>query len=338
MDKLGLKRAGNDLAHIYYHPSNPASFTSVHRLKRAANKKNTIREIQDWLATQDTYTLHRSSRKRFPRNPYIVFNRDDLWEADLTSMEKVAKYNRGFRYLLNVIDVFSRYAWSVPIKNKSAESIVKAFKSILRKSKERVPLLLQTDKGKEFMNRKFQTFLQSKNIEFRHTNNPDIKASYVEIFNRTLKRKIYKYFTFTSKFHYLPVLDALVSSYNHAIHSTLGMPPERVHPENILQVWNRLKQNRERRQKIKKVKFQIGDIVRISKEKMYFAKGYERNFTRELFKINRVIRKVPEPVYEIVDLQERPIQGQFYSYELVKASLPPVRSTKGSNKRAGKRR
>ena len=112
------------LSNVYYDPTHPESFGSVAKLVKAS--KNKKKNVEEWLSSQNTYTLHKQVRKRFPRNPYTVTNIDDVWEMDLVDLSSLAKYNDKFKYLLNVIDIFSRYAWSVPLKNKTGNSITSA--------------------------------------------------------------------------------------------------------------------------------------------------------------------------------------------------------------------
>ena len=190
----------NVLEKLYYNPKSPSAFSGVQRLfdavkslKRFAHIKQ--RDIQNWLRKQNTYTLHKPIQKRFPRRKTIVGAIDQQWQADLADMQSLMKQNSMFRYLLCVIDVFSRFAWVVPIKNKTGQTLIKAFDSIFKSSK-RKPLSLQTDKGSEFKNKDFQMYLKKKKVHFFTTDNPETKASIVERFQRTLKTKMWKYFTF----------------------------------------------------------------------------------------------------------------------------------------------
>jgi transposase InsO family protein len=305
------------LSKLYYNPEHPASFSSVPKLVKAS--KSSKRDVEKWLAGQDTYTLHKPVRKRFPRNPYTVTNIDDVWEMDLADLSSLAKYNDKYKYLLNIIDVFSRYAWSVPLKDKTGASVTTALKHLF---KHRKPLTLQSDKGTEFLNSTVQRFLKLQGVRFHTTHNPDIKGAIIERFNRSLKTKMYKYFTKSNTYRYLTALDKLVTAYNNSIHSTIGMAPSKVSPDNIYAVWERTKSLRSKIPR-GQVKFSTGDLVRITKEKLKFAKGYEQTFSTEIFRVAKVIKRMPQPVYELTDLQSRPIEGQFYNYELVKVTVSP---------------
>jgi hypothetical protein len=151
------------LSQIYYNPESPASFggvDSIYRVVKDEGKHQISRnKIRLWLQKQDTYTLHKPVRYRFKRNRVIVGAIDEQWEADLVIMDSISKYNHGFKYILTVIDVLSKYAWAEPIKTKTGENLVKAFEKMLKKGRKSETF--HTDKGTEFMNRKFQTFYRN---------------------------------------------------------------------------------------------------------------------------------------------------------------------------------
>lgn len=301
------------LSKVYYDPSHPASFSTVNKLWEAVKKKVPKSEVLQWLQAQDAYTLHKTVKKRFKRNKFYVDNIDDLWQADLNDMQSLKKYNDGYNYLLTVIDVFSKHAWVRPLRKKTGTDVSKAFENIFQESK-RKPVHLETDKGREFLNKPFQEFLKSNNVGFYHSNNPDIKASIVERFNRTLKTKMWRLFTSKSTYQYLDQLPLLIQGYNSSFHRSIGMAPRQVNASNVLQVWNNL-YNRSNILPIAKPKFVIGDSVRITREKMIFLKGYESNWSEELFRITKVIRRHPI-VYTIADWNGEMIEGTFYEHEL----------------------
>jgi len=161
--------------------------------------------------------------------------------------------------------------------------------------------------------------LKCQGVDFHTTHNPDVKGAVIERFNRTLKTKMCKYFTKNNTYRYLDVINNLLASYN-SVHSTIAMPPSKVSPSNIYSVWQKVNSLRA---KIPhgRVKFKVGDLVRITKEKVAFAKGYEQTFSTEIFRVVKVITRVPQFVYELSYLQDRGIEGQFYSYELLKSLI-----------------
>lgn len=297
---------------IYQDPNHVGSFGGVNALYRAACGRVPKKKIQKWLEGVDGYTLHKPVRKKFPTNRVIVSSIDQQWQADLVDLNNLKEYNQGFRYILTCIDILSKYAWAVPLKTKRGEDIVKAFKVLFSSRK---PICLQTDQGSEFKNANFQKFLKEKQVHFFTTYNTT-KASLVERFNRTLKMKMWKYFTQSHTYRYLDVLEKMVYSYNHTYHSSIKRSPAEVNKENEKEVWNILYGNANLLIR-KPCVFKVGDTVRVSKYKLTFEKGYETNWSEELFVVTECVRRNP-PVYRIKDLMDEPIQGTFYPQELQK--------------------
>ena len=306
------------LSSTYLDPSQPASFGGLDAVYRAVKEKgkNKIsrKQVQDWLSQQDVYTLHKPARRHYKRSRVIVPGIDAQFQADLVDVQNLSRYNKGYKYLLTCIDIFSKYAWVVPLKTKQGQELVKAFQMIL--SSGRKPNKLQTDQGTEFLNRVFQKFLRDNNIDF-FTVNSGLKASVVERFNRTFKNKMYKYFTAKNTLTYINVLPQLVSSYNNTYHRSIKMKPSQVTKKNVTKakVWDTLYGDDV--QKPVRYKFKVGDRVRISKVKRMFEKSYLPNFTEEIFTVyKRMTRQVP--VYKLKDDAGEILDGTFYEPELQK--------------------
>ena len=297
---------------IYEDPSHAASFGGVNALYRVAKGRISKKKIQKWLSAIDSYTLHKPVRRKFPTNRVIVYSIDQQWQTDLVDLGSLQKFNQGYRYLLTCIDILSKYAWAIPLKQKRGEDIVNAFKSIFTTRK---PKSLQSDSGSEYKNKAFQKFLKQEGVRFFTTFN-NTKASVVERFNRTLKTKMWKYFTHYHTYCYIDVLDQLMQSYNHTYHSSIKRAPVEVTAENESDVWFTL-YGRIDNEKKQPCVFQVGDVVRVSKQKLTFEKGYETNWTEELFVVTECVARYP-PVYRIKDLLDEPIQGTFYPQELQK--------------------
>ena len=306
------KRHQQILSSAYYNPARQGSYGGVKRLQNATKKKKSI--VKDWLSHQDAYTLHRPVRYKFPRRKIIVGGIDHQWQADLIDVQSIKKENDQFRYLLTVIDIFSKYAFVVPIKNKTGPVVKAAFESILSKSK-RKPMKLQFDKGSEFKNSTFLNFLQDKGIDFFTTENDDIKAAVVERFNRTLKERLYRYFTKKNTLRYVEVLPSIVRSYNHSYHRSIKRSPVQVKPSNQEEVWNALygKPSKENKSPL----LNIGDRVRISKTRRPFKKGYLPAWTEEIFTISQMKKTRPR-TYVLKDDHGDELQGTFYQPELQK--------------------
>ena len=161
-------------------------FAKAHGLSR----KQAEKELQSVLS----YTLHKPRRKRFPTLPTMVYGRDEQRQLDLVDMQKLSKWNKGMKYLFTVIDVFSKAAWAEPIDNKGATGMVSALERIKKRLQPRRPLRVQTDKGSEFYNAAVQAWFKKEGWDHFSTEG-DSKASVVERWHRTLKQRMYRYFT-----------------------------------------------------------------------------------------------------------------------------------------------
>ena len=302
---------------IYYDISNPSSFSSPYVLWKAARLKNDeikLHHVKDWMASQHTYTVHRRAVRKFRHRKLLVPRMNHQWQADLMEVIPIQKENKGYRYLLAVIDCFSRYAHVVPIKNKQASTTAEAFEEVIRVHGHK-PKLLQTDHGKEFIGQAFQKMLKSHNIILFHTHQ-DVKAQIVERFNRTFKDKLFKYFTANNTLRYYDILEAAVDAYNRSPHTTLGgYSPAGVNKRNEKKIFeilyaSYLKENPPDH------RFQVGDRVRLSKYRKTFERGFTKNFTEEVFTIANQLDTNP-PTYHIKDDKDELLSGALYENELV---------------------
>ncbi len=257
--------------------------------------------------------LHKPARKNFTRRHVILKGIDELWQADLVDMNALYKFNNGHKFILTVIDCFSKFAWSSPIKNKSAESVTSAMHVIFKNS-NRIPKNLQTDFGKEFYNTKFKSLMDKYEINHYSTYS-HLKCSIVERFNRTLKSKMWKMFSYTGKYIWIDKLNNLIDEYNKTKHRTIKMRPIDVKSKKCEQ--KLLKTVFNNKFRLVKNKFKIGDFVRVSKYKGSFEKGYTPNWSPELFEICCVNRKYPV-TYKLRDYKNCIIAGCFYEAELQK--------------------
>ena len=202
--------------------------------------------------------LHKPIIKKFKKRKVYSFFRGNIWGTDLVDMQSLSKYNKGNKYLLCEIDLFSKYVWVVPIKDKKGTSIVNAFQKII--SKERKPNKIWVDQGSEFYNNTFKDFLKINNIEIYSTYNEG-KSIVVEIF---------KYMTAISKNVYFDVLDDIVDKYNSTVHRTIKIKTIDV-TDDFYAEYNEDFDKKDFNKK--DPKFKVGDYVRISKYKNIFAKG-----------------------------------------------------------------
>lgn len=303
----------------YYDPKNTGGFGGKDRLiLTLKNKKVKVGEISNWLSTSASYTLHKPAREKFQRRKYIVGGINALWQADLTDIHTLSKYNDNYKFILFNIDVFSRRAAAIPLKSKSANSVKEGFSAILRQYSS-TPDALQTDKGTEFLGSEFQQFLKRHKIHHYSTENEQIKASLVERLQRTIKTKMFRYFTHTGSYRYTEVLNDFIQSYNNSPHSTTGVKPIDVNSTNQEQIWQSL-YNEDTPLPRQKSKFNIGDRVRISKHSVTFKKGYLPNWSEEIFTISNRLSTYP-PVYTINDESGSRIKGTWYEPELQRVRI-----------------
>ena len=223
----------------------------------------------DW-AQQLAEELHKPIRRKFKTRKVIVNHIDEIWSADLVFMDKLSKWNKGFKYLLTVIDVFSKFAWVIPLKDKKGSSITTAFADIIKKYK-RKPEYLWVDKGSEFYNKTFKEWLLQNDIELYSTFNEG-KAVVIERFNRTLKSRMYKQFTIQNNTIWYNIIDKLVDEYNETKHGSIQLTPvEASKKKNQGTVYFNLYGDIEALKQ--KPKFKIGDEVRINIKEKCLIKG-----------------------------------------------------------------
>ena len=272
----------------------------------------------DWDQLADE--LHKPIRRKFEKRRVVITGKntgssiDNTWTADLVDMQPYSLWNKGYKYLLTVLDVFSKYAWVVPIKDKKGKTITNAFKVIINKRK---PTYLWTDKGTEFYNSTFKDYLKENGITLYSTQNVE-KSSVIERFNRTLKSEMFKQFTIQNNTIYTEILPKIVEEYNNRYHNTVKMTPKEASKKKNESIAYLNSYHSGAPQKLKKLYFKIGDKVRISKYREIFDKSYKGNWSEELFIINKIQPTVPI-TYKIKDLLGEDIKGSFYRQELQKA-------------------
>ena len=305
------------LSQVYYNPKRTGGLGGVERLYRDVKKDGKYdisrAQLKKWLMKQDTYTLHKPARRHYRRNRVIVGGIDELWQMDLADMQSITADNDGYRYLLVCIDVFSKFVWVIPLKNKTGPVLVTAFKGILESGRK--PQKIQTDQGTEFFNKHFKALMKEEEIQLYNTYN-ETKASVVERVIPTLKTRMWRYFTAKRTRRYIDVLPDLVDSYNRSKHRSIQKKPINVTQNNEREVWHTLYGERENKEPIK-YKFEVGDQVRISKMKRTFEKGYLPNFSKEIFTVSQQIPRRP-PVYKLKDYDQEELSGTFYNEELQK--------------------
>ena len=249
--------------------------------------------------------LHKPIIRKFNKRKVYSQFKDNIWGVDLADMPSLRRKNKSIKYLLCAIDLYSKYAFVIPLKDKKVISIVNAFNKIIKQS-NRKPNKIWVDQGGEFYNNVFEKWLSDNDINMYSTYNEG-KSVVAERFTRTLKNKLYKHMTTTGKNVYYDVLDDVVNKYNNTKHSTIKMKPVDV-GDNNKRVY--IDEHNE-----KDSRFKVGDRVRISKFKNIFAKGYTPNWSSEIFIVDKINDTVPY-MYNLKDLNDEEIIGSFYDKEL----------------------
>jgi hypothetical protein len=271
-----------------------------------------MKDIREGIAKE----LHRPARKRFATRKTVLKGIHDLYQADIVDMSAYARENGNFKYILTLINCFTKVAHAIPLKRKTGTDVAKSMGPFLKKHSMRN---FQTDHGNEFYNLNLQKLLKRYSINHYSTYS-DKKAAIVERFNRTLKSIMWRAFTVQGSHKWVKMLPDLIKKYNNTFHRSLGMKPVEVNARNENKVKHRL--NAVDSSPFKK-RFSVGDKVRISKYKKVFTKGYLPNWTNEVFTIHKVQSTVPV-TYLLSDSRGEIVKGGFYEYELAKTKFDDV--------------
>ena len=307
------------LENNYFKPGVPGAFAGPKKLYNTLkqNKQHvTHTKVKQWLHDQDAFSLLQPVKYKFKRQRVITRGIDDMWDVDLADMTNIVDQNDGHRFLLIVIDVFSKYLWVQPIPNKTHTSIIHAFQKIFQQTTRR-PRTLRTDNGTEFKNRWVKQFMKNENI-YAYTTKNEMKANFAERVIRTLKGMMYRYFLHRQTYRYIDVLQDLVYNYNHRLHSSLPKySPAGITKDVESKVWKYMYIDKMKLKKTKsKFKFKIGQYVRISHLKYAFQRDYHIKWTQEVFKVTHRCKKQGIHLYRVKDLLDEDVDGHFYVDEL----------------------
>lgn len=303
------------LGAVYYDAAHPASYGSVSSLYKAVKPEIpalTLATVRRFLQRQDVYSLHGRLRKRFKRRKTLAKGLNYQLQMDLVDLNSIRGYNNNSRYLLTAIDVFSRKAYVQPLRSKHHKAVLKALERLFQDCP--YPKYIQTDQGLEFLSGPVKSYLRDRNIKQFYTSS-DTKSSIVERFNRTLKNRMFKYFTANRTLRYMDKLQDFVQAYNNRVHRSIGIAPNRVNPGNEQNVWDYQYKSYMKKYGSVKFAFEVGDTVRISKLNRQFRKGYLPTYNEEYFVIQDRLATSP-PTYKLVDRSGEVLVGVFYREEL----------------------
>ena len=227
----------------------------------------------------------KAPKKNHNTNKTDVYYIDDIWSLDILDLKDYGPENiRGYRYVLVIIDNFSKFGWTVPLKKRNALTIKYYFENILVSSK-RKPNLIESDRGKEFYNYIFQDFLNKNNIKI-YSRNTSLGAVFAERFNRTirdlLKRPVFE----KGDGKWVDVLPVITKQYNNRVHSSTKLTPIQASlKKNEGYVYKNLLDKRKKF----KPKFLIENLVRNADLKKTFSKGDATNWSYKMYKITEII-------------------------------------------------
>ena len=348
------KNVDDYLTRRYYDKRLPGSFTSASKLHRVIRSEGRyhipLKRIEKWAEGQDILTLHKTPRQRQPVYRRLVMpGPGHLWDVDLLVLNgrRFVESNDGYSYILIAIDVFSRYCYAQPVKNKGSKEMEKAFNIIFERSRT-VPRFIRSDHGNEFSNAAVQELFRARDIRHYYANT-ETKANYAERMVKTMKTILFKFFQQNNSYAYEKDLQTIVKSYNSTFHQSIGRAPKQVTKENQQEVWEyqyvkhskaymtslkrALKKANggakswrrvRRRANPHKFRYAIGQTVRAAHFRSRpFDRAYDEQFTGEIFTVRR--REVVEniPIYFLNGYDGKAVKGHFYESEITAVKYDP---------------
>uniref|UniRef100_A0A914MV96 Integrase catalytic domain-containing protein n=1 Tax=Meloidogyne incognita TaxID=6306 RepID=A0A914MV96_MELIC len=259
----------------------------------------------------------RPKRIRFPRSKTIAAGFMTDLQVDLADMQALSRHNKGNRYILVGIDVLSKRLFTVPLKTKKGEEMVKAFQDLINKMPMK-PHRIFSDKGTEFKNNQLKEFFAKEDIQKLEANHSTVKASIAERSIRNIKQRLYRYFAQKRTLKWIDVLEKIVDGINHSISRVHGLRPIDVNFKNAQNVWKKIYGNIFSKIKNVKSKFNKGDYVRLSSEKGNFEKGYLPNWGDEIVQVDGLKDTLNPITYKIKDDKGNKFKGSFYKEEIAK--------------------
>ena len=301
-----------------YHETHPFSYggkTRVYEYYPNQSKK----DIDSSLAWSATYTKFRPFRKLKQTSPIYVYYKRQLFQADLIEfdMAEQVEANDDYRYMLTVIDCFTKMVWLYKLKDKQTKTVIEQFRVLFQECDE-LPANLQTDLGKEFNSRAFAEFLENAGVNHYFAYG-DRKVSIVERFNRTIQVLLYAMMDHHNTHEWTDLMDDARQIYISRRHSTIKMTPQAAELSENQSALLRTAQERYSKFKKKLPQLQVGDYVRMAGLKSRFTRGYLQHYSNEVFQVHAVLTNLPTPRYTLKDLDNEVIEdAPFWPNELVK--------------------
>ena len=334
----------SQLDKLYTNPSGVGALSGINSLYKAARSEGlavTREAVRDFLARKKSYTLHKLQDKKFKRRKTVARAPNIIGQSDLADLSLLSSSNDGIKYLVVLIDVFSRYLAVRGLRKKDGVSVARALEEMLDGPFHRISRL-QTDRGREYYNRNVSELLKRRKIVLYSTYSQETKAAIAERSIQTLKRRIFRYLTEHETQRYIDILPNLVQAYNNSRHSALKATPAEVHAlsrddKRVKALFNHLYKPTEDKKKSLHA-LQEGDTVRISLESRtgLFAKGYKIVNSQEIFRIHRIDRSQKPELYFLEDLTGEKLTGGFYREEIIQVIVPKYHPVEVLKKTGGR--
>ena len=315
MMNMTNRAALKDLKRKYGKPGDPLYMAGIQTIKDHYKRALSTKEIRNFLAKSRTYTAHHQY-KPVIHNPYYIRRLRQMIQIDLIEVCKISEANKGYNYILVAIDCFSRKVWARLLMRKTADEVLLNLKSILEETGSVESIC--SDRGQEFVNNKMKKFLSESGIKLI---NPytSTHAHFVERVQATLQTLIYKYITSKQKLQFYDKMQDFVKTYNNRKHRMIKLSPnEGEKEENTLHIRKMQEDYRAKIKPTKKIKFKVGDRVRIAISQGKFSRGYDRKSKEQIYKIVEVSSKLPRVLYTIASLNGDSLIGKFYQGQLTK--------------------
>ena len=284
---------------IYTDPKFPSAYSS---------------DLKKYLLSKESLSRHKKIIRKFKRRKVYSYGPFDSVQADLIFYKQFSRQNNGYKYILSVIDTFSRKNYVRPLRSATAEETAEALNDIFE-SMPIKPTKFSSDKGSEFSpgHPAIAKILVDKYGMLIFQLKEPLKASMVERFNRTLKERIERYFTENKTRRWINVLQELSNDINESVNREIGMAPNDVTLDNRNDVWEKLYGSTS----IKPLcKYKVGDIIRIPVRKRLFEKGYKPNWTQDLYTIKSRETDGSVCFYTVVDRNGTELDRKLYNQEI----------------------
>jgi len=286
------------------------SFSGASGFKQTTGTQGNVKPI---LQKFPAYNLHHPTRKHFERRRVRVDGMHRLYAMDLKDIQSESRYNNKKRFLLVMMDVFSKRAWIEALPNKTGKAVVKGLEKIFARAGGVAPKIW-CDYGREFYNVNVESWLRAKGVKLMSVTSP-LKCCIIERFIRTLFEKIQRYLTHNNTRKFVDKLPYFEDLYNNSYHRSIRMSPNQVTKDNESQVYENL-YSHNKPVDYKPSKLNVGDKVLRAKIKTVFEKGYKQNYEKEVYTILKVIHTIPR-IYRLADSKGKEVSGTFYQQQLL---------------------